>query len=366
MIKHAAYVYRNADPDEGGGGFADAADTSTVDASLNISTAAPDTGAAPADGAKPANMLEAMFGKPDAAQDQSPEAVAQRARDERGRFAQKQAEAGLKPGEQPLKQPVKQPGAVDPNAMPEGLTPKAQVRFQELANTNKELTARVQEFEPIVQSARELQATFQEHGVKREQFTQAMEVVGLMNRGDLAGAQRVLEQQLRLISLHTGKPVGAVDTLADHPDLRERVDALQLTEADAIELARNRMVNQSRQNQARQQEEAQDRQQQSEQATKSGQIAVDRFCKARMADDLDYTRIEPLLLKQIQAGLLRGVPPSQWSNIVEKTYGLIKETAGMTRSAGQSTQVLRPTGGESPIAKPRSMHEAMWGNKAPA
>lgn len=362
MITNAAHVYRNAEPGDDGSSPVEPIVDTPVDTTPDPASAAPVT--PPVD--KTAAMMNAMFPKAEA--DQSPEAVAQRARDEAGRFAKKPVEAvqpQAKPGD-PAKPPVKpaeKPDAL--TAMPEGLTPKAQERFQALANTNKELSSKVQEYEPIVQSALGLQETFREHGVKREQFDQAMQVVGLMNRGDLEGAQRALEQQLRLISLHTGKPIGAVDALAEHPDLRDRVNNLQLTEADAIELARGRMVNGARQQQETQQREVQQRETQEQQAHDQGVLAVDKFCKDKMATDLDYARIEPILQKQIGA-LLKGVHPSRYAAIVEKTYDMIKETAGMTRTAAPSTSVLRPTGGASPASKPASMYESMWGTKAPA
>lgn len=353
--------YRSPEPGEDGAG--------TVDTTVNTGAegAAPpaDTGAtataAPADtGSKPGTMLEAMFGQEAKAPTEAEAAEAaakgqtiQQLRDEKGRFAGKAPEA-------PAADPTKKPPVVDPNAMPEGLTPKAQERFQTLANTNKELTARVQEYEPIVASARELQATFQTHGVKREQFDQAMEVVGLMNRGDLQGALRVLDEQRALISMHLGKPLPGADALANFPDLRQAVDNLQITEEHALELARGRTVqNYSQQAQQRQQAEQQSQQQAQEQH-QAGVRAVDGVCKRLEQSDMDYAAIEPMLLKEINDGLLRGVPPSEWARIVEKTYGLIKQTASATRSSAPSTTVLRPTGGESPRQAPKTMHEAMW------
>jgi hypothetical protein len=247
--------------------------------------------------------------------------------------------------------------------MPEGLTAKAQERFQTLANTNKELTARVTEWEPIVQSALALQDTFIQNGIKREQFDQAMQVVGLMNRGDLQGALQALDEQRRLISLHLGQSLPGVDALAEHPDLRAEVDNLQLTEQRALEIARSRMVQNHQQQASRQHQQVQQTQQQEERARNDSMVAVDRFCKARMADDMDYAAIEPLLLKQIEGGLLEGVPYQHRAALVEKTYGLIKQTASATRASGHTTSVLRPTGGESPRQTPKTMHEAMWGGR---
>lgn len=322
---------------------------------------------------KPTSMLEAMFPNKATETPEEQAAAEQRARDERGRFATK---APVDPNAPPV-DPTKKPA--DPSEltkMPEGLTPKAQERFQALANTNKELAGKLEAVSalvggnmdavaPMLQSAQALQQTFQEHGVRREQFDQGMQVIGMINRGDLEGAQKFMQEQLRLISLATGKPVGAVDTLAGHQDLRDAVDNLQMTEAHAIEVARSRLVQQNTQQAQQRQQQEHSQQKATQQAVHQGQLAVDKFCKTQMSSDLDYSKIEPLLLKEIQEGLLNGVPPQAWAGIVEKTYRLIKQTSATARQ-GQTTTVLRPTGGEAPTAKPKTGYEAMWGKPAPA
>jgi hypothetical protein len=317
---------------------------------------------------KPASMLEAMF-KPKAVEPlpgETQEQAAARVRDEKGRFATAPKDGQPKPhqAQQPGQKPGEQPAKPDPLAMPEGLTPKAQERFQALANTNKELTAKVGQFEPIVQSALELQQTFQTHGVKREQFDQAMQVVGLMNRGDLEGALRVIDEQRAILAMHLGRPVPGADPLAKFPDLREDVDNLRMPEARAIEIARTRTMQAGQQQQQQRQQQEENQQRQSQALVQQGTTSVDTFCKQMMKTDLDYARIEPLLLEQVQGGLLEGVPPNRWAAIVEKTYGLIKQTATSTRQQLPSTAVLRPTGGESPRQTPQTMHEAMWGKRA--
>jgi hypothetical protein len=363
-----ARLYRSPEPGDDGGGMAPAApvtpDATAAPVEAGTTTPAPDTG-------KPGTMLEAMFGqKQEATPEETAAAAAtgktvQQLRDERGRFAAGKAE--VQPD--PLKPKVEgQPE--DPTQMPEGLSPKAQQRFQVLANTNRELSAKIEEAQPIVESARALQATFHENGIKREQFEEAMKVVGLMNKGDLRGALAALDEQRALISMHLGVPIPGANALAQYPDLQQAVDNLQITEQHALEIARGRMVQTQGQQQARQQvqerqqaERQQQSQQQAQQAVHQGQLAVDAFCKARQTDDMDYARIEPLLLAQVKEGLLEGVPPQRWAALIQKTYGLIKQTAQSTRMAGPTTSVLRPTGGESPRQAPKTMHEAMWGAK---
>lgn len=368
--------YRNDEPGADGMGddtIITAPPAENADLS-NGGTGADTTAASTVTDTKPASMLDAMFPKKaETAEEKA--AAEQRERDEKGRFAAKAPTDPNAPPVDPTKKPPVDPA--DLTKMPDGLTPKAQERFQALANTNKELTGKLEAVSslvggnldavaPMLQSVQALQQTFQEHGVKREQFEQGMQVIGMINRGDLESAQKVLEEQLRLISLATGKPLGTVDALADFPDLRERVDSLQLSETDAIELARNRMAQRQQQTQQTQQREQQEQQQATQQSIQQGQIAVDKFCKAQMSNDLDYAKIEPILLKEIKDGLLQGVPPEAWAGIVQKTYKLIKETSAMTRTQTQTTTVLRPNGGESPAAKPKSAFEAMWGKSQPA
>jgi hypothetical protein len=373
-------VFRNSDPDadSGGGGFVETPAPSTAATPEPVDTTA-QPGAAADTG--PKDMLEAMFGQkgaPATEAEQQEAAAAgktvQQVRDERGRFA------GKAPTEQqgrpdPTKQ-AQAPKTVDKpeHQMPEGLTAKAQERFQTLVNSNKELSAKVAEVQPIVEQAMGLQQTFRDNGIKREQFDQAMHVVGLMNRGDLRGALAALDEQRKLISLTLGESLPGADALADFPDLRQAVDNLQITEQHALEIARGRFnQGQQRQNAQRQQQETQrqqaqqDQQQQYQTAARDAQIAVDKFCQTMQKADLDFARIEPMLLEQIKGGLLQDVPPHRWPELVQKTYGLIKQTAGQVRgSSGATSMALRPTGGEAPTAQPKTQYEAMWGKPRPA
>lgn len=298
---------------------------------------------------KPSSMLDAIS----QSLDREIDPATGQPRDERGRFATKAADP-QKPPVQPTK------AEEDPLQMPEGLGAKAQERFQKLANTNKELVGQVEQLSEQVNYVRD---TFQQHGIQREQFEQAASVIGMMNRGDLEGALKVLDEQRKLIAIAMGKPIAGTDALADFPQLRNAVDEGRLDEESALELARARMREQAINSRAQRQNEQAQSEQAQEHAFTDGQRAIDAFCKKMEATDVDFPRIEEMLLPEIQ-NILRGVPPNQWAQAVETQYRLIKKAAGTRQSNGSTGPVLRPTGQGAPGTAPKSMYEAMWGSRA--
>ena len=357
--------------DEGGDLGASAAETVTPTAAP-APIEAPAAPAAPASAALatgPASMLDAV-------------SAALQPRDELGRFTFKDAAgnavdaqgnlapngAAAAPGAAPAPvaaAPVEPPQPEDPLAMPDGLGQKAQERFQKLANTVKEQAAQLEQATGAVEY---VQTQFKEHGVQQPQFEQAVQVIGMINRGDFQGAQRVLLEQLQQLSLLSGQPMTSIDPLADHPDLRQRVDGLLISEADALEIARHRQMGnmreqaqQRQQQQVQQQREQEQAQQAQQQAVDKGLQDIDTFCKRMQSSDLDYQAIEAQLLPVIPE-LIKDVPPTRWGAVIKLQYDTIKNTAGRVRQQTPSTgMALRPTGQASPSASPKSMHEAMWG-----
>lgn len=332
--------------EEGGGGGAPV-ETVAPAAEISADVAAPEV-AAPTEPAGPKTMLEAMF-----------------ARDEKGRFATKpEAEPGAAPA--PLSKPAETAKVVTPTnpddiaAMPEGLGPKAQERFQKLATVNRELTERTQQLDTQVSYVRD---TFQQHGIQREQFEQATQVIGALNRGDFAAAQQMLTEQLRQVSLMTGQTMPGVDALSDFPDLRQKVDQLQISEQDAMEVARLRASQsavQGHYQQERQQRLASEQQQQTFNTARAG---VDAWVKDMAAKDLDWPVIEEQLLPDLK-GLLADVPPGAWVNVLQAQYNVLKRAStAFRRTAAPVAAInpLRPMGAGAPHRTPTTMHEAMFG-----
>lgn len=354
MNKLLRYLFRFLMPSimEGeGGGTPIESTPAAIEAPVDTSTPA-----ASAEG-QPATMLDAISRHFE--------------RDEQGRFkspAEQAASAaaaapGALPGAKPAADPLKPAAEDDPTAMPEGLGQKAQERFQKLAGTVKELTQQTQALNEQVGYVRD---TFQQHGITQPQFEQAAEVLGMLNKGDYRGALQVLDQQRQQIALALGEPLPGVDALAGFPDLRQRVDGLLMTEADAIELARHRQTQGYQRQQYEQQQSQQREQQGQQQAIQTAQSAVDTWWKQTAATDIDAPAIEAKLLPHIPA-LLQGVPPAAWANVIQQQYRILKEAAGSFRrqpSPQGGGDPLRPTGsGSAPQQRPGSMEEAMWGKR---
>lgn len=359
----------------GGGGVAAPAAPAPAPSAEPAATPAPASPPAPvpSEPAAPTSMLDAITQGLD------------RPRDSQGRFTQKDPNAPASPPAAiaavpalaPGVAPAAPPAAAAPPApapalaqpeddlqLPEGLTPGAQQRFQKLANTVREQTQQLEQRDQQIGYVRD---TFQQHGIKQEQFEQAAGVIGMMNRGDFAGAQKVLEQQLQQIALITGTPPSAIDALADYPDLRQAVDGMQVTEAHALEIARGRAQRFQAEQHTQRQNQEQQSQQQAQQAVQTATNAVDGFCKRMMASDLDYAAIEAQLLPEL-SNLLRGLPPATWQNAVETQYRMLKNAASKFKAAAPApapATVLRATGQGSPAAAPKTAYEAMWGKPAP-
>lgn len=290
-------------------------------------------------------------------------------RDELGRFAspaeKAAAEAAAKPADaQKPADPPKQPDAPeDITAMPDGLGQKAQERFQRLASTNRELTEKAQSLEAQVGYIRD---TFQTHGIKQDQFEQAVGFIGAINRGDYQAVEQALLGQLQQLALLTGKNYGgAADPLASFPDLRQKVDGLQIAEADAIEVARLRQQQAQRQQADQSQRQQIEQEQGQQQAVQAAQNDIDTWWKQTASADLDAPAIEAQLLPHIPT-LLQGVPPQSWARVVKAQYQILKNAAGAFRQSSGSPAIptLRPTGaGAQPQARPQSMQEAMWGRR---
>lgn len=289
-------------------------------------------------------------------------AAGDRVRDELGRFASKEGQQSVdnKPETvdgQPAKpadaaKPAEQTG--DEFAVPEGLTPKAKERFESLVTKIKDTSAALETMQADMNQFREIVSQSQ---ASPEEFVQALDYIRMVNTGDLRGALQVLDAQRQMLALAIGQPLPGADPLAAFPDLRQRVDAYQMDEQAAIEIARARQAQsvqlrqQSAQQQAYQQEE-------SARAEKQSAVAeIDKLSAQWARTDPDFAHKEDIILKQLPE-IARAFPPSMWARQVQILYQTISAMPA-AQAVRHNPPPLRASGQTAGARQPTSMLEAL-------
>jgi hypothetical protein len=293
-------------------------------------------------------------------------------RDDQGRFAGGVKEVPGEPAKAPEPAavaapvaPVK-PEADDITAMPEGLAPKAQERFQKLANINREVTQQLDYVRGVFKTqehftqAAEAVRAFEEHRIQPEQFQAAVGFLSAINRGDFASAQQMLTEQLRQVSLMTGQTVPGVDALAEFPDLRQAVDGFQITEQHAVELARMRNVQRAQTQHTERVNTERQSQQHAQQVRERALSDIDAWTRQMAAQDIDWPAVETQVLPHLKE-LVSGVPPQRWLNVVQAHVKALKGALANTRPAATPEPApLRPMGAGATQRTPKTMFEAMF------
>jgi DNA repair exonuclease SbcCD ATPase subunit len=253
----------------------------------------------------------------------------------------------------------KQPDPVN-DPIPDEIQGRTRQRMEQLIKHVKEST---NEATRIRQERDDLVDMVQQTGATPEQFNDALQYLAAVNSGDparVAAAIQTLQRELTALSQMTGQPVPGVDTLANHPDLRQAVEAGDLSEAHARELAAAR--DQRAFAQARTTQATQARQQQDEQAQQieSGRQALNAL-EAQLKADPDYARKRAILIPTLQP-VLAQLHPSQWAQTFQNAYQQLKLGPAPVppRAAPGGQQPLRARQPAGQTAKaPTSLLEAI-------
>lgn len=272
--------------------------------------------------------------------------------------------APKKPEEQQPKQPeakdAAQPGKEeDPYKMPEGLGEKAQARFQSLVESNKEKDTKIEQMTAQVTDMQEAQTWLRENLLTDEQA--AADLVGFadyrkaLTSGDYQTAQAILQEQVNQLALISGQQLQA-DPLKDFPDLRQRVDGLELDMASAMEIAKARQFQGLQQQQAQRQQQSQQQQQEQQQMVEQTLSAVDALAVKWSQNDPDYPAKEAIIQQQLPR-ILKTVPLAQVPAQVEILYDSL---AGVvSQQPKPNVRPLRPMGASGGNAVPQTSLEAV-------
>lgn len=217
------------------------------------------------------------------------------------------------------------------------LSPKAQNRFQELTQTLREKDTQLAEANKAIDFVRQ---TIGETPQAIENFKAFGAYQRAIETGDIETAQKVLVGQLEQLAMLSGKASITVDPLAAFPDLRGKVDAFELDEQTALELARSRTVQQNQQRFVELQHQTQQQQLETQQARIAGQQAVGSLCEHLAATDPDYLAKERVLLEQV-AVIRDNYPPHMWATQLQLAYNVATQAL---KAQQQSLQPRRNPG----------------------
>lgn len=265
--------------------------------------------------------------------DPSKAADGTRERDEHGRFkplkskeatpdpAKAGADKGAKPPEGEAKPAAKQPDPVN-DPIPDDVKGKTRERMETLIKTAKEVTTRAEKAET---DRAELLGYVAETRATPEQFTQALGYLKAVNSGDPAQirtAIKTVQAELNALSRMIGEPIPGVDLLAEHQDLKEALEAGDLSQQHAQEIAAARAMR-ATQNQASQHQTEQQRVQQE---VASGKAALNQLEAQLTATDPQYAAKRAIIVPMLQP-VLSQLHPSKWAAAFKEAYAKLPATA---------------------------------------
>lgn len=237
---------------------------------------------------------------------------------------------------------------------PEGISKKAQERFRSMVSRVKEKDEQISRLNADLEGIR---SVMKDTGARPEDFAMAFDYLKAVSSGNMDSVGAILKEQLRQYTLATGRNLEMPDPLSDHPDLRERVNAYQMGEDAALEMARMRNIQSQRQQQERQYFEQQQGQQQIMQTRQQAMSEVDRMGSEWAARDPDYKFKEEIILKQIPM-IAQNFPPNQWPQQVHMLYQTLSAMPAQ-KHVSSAHAPLRASGQTAGNRQPNSMLEAL-------
>ena len=236
-----------------------------------------------------------------------------------------------------------------------GLSEKAQKRFRDLVNSNKDIERRLSGFQEVISDSK----------VTPQDMVDLLSYGKAIRTGNFDQARAILAEQARQLELASGKAVELGDPLSDYPDLKNGVDDMELTRDHALELARVRRTNQVMQHQQDREQRNNETQNVQTKAIQQGFSDVQGLAVTWAKSDLDWASKEPMLVKR--AGQIQqNYPPHQWGAMARIAYDEITDTLKTARPATQrrDPSPLRPNAIGGGAKEPANLHEAMWGSQA--
>lgn len=250
--------------------------------------------------------------------------------------------------------------------------PKTNERFQKVTEGYKQEKARadaasaeLEKYKGSFESLRSL--GFQdEHAA--DDLVQFAGYRNILATGDVAAFREVMAAQVKQFEQMHGKRVQIeASALDDFQDLKDKVGNYEMSEDDALEIARIR-TNKQRTEQAQQAQRAgQETEQARQEAIQSAIGQVGAMEAAWRKSDPDAAVLIPQLKAQME-DIARNFPPEQWPQIVKMQWTALKKAAAEfsnkdtsaarpLRAAGHTAGLLEPTNPQDAVLQALGLND---------
>ncbi len=208
---------------------------------------------------------------------------------------------------------------------------RGQKRVRELVAGYKKLESEANELREVNQGVVE---AITQTGMAPAELASTLEfcrLVGSDDEKNLRVAVEILEQQRKVLYQRLGEAAPGIDPLEGYPDLREKVEGMELSEEDALELARFRRMQAQQQLTTQQQQAMQRQEQEYAQHVNAFRQQAGAFFSS-VATDPDYQAKEKKIAEYFQRPgkvqeFVQKFSPHQWLDQLKFMYENIPSPA---------------------------------------
>ena len=227
-------------------------------------------------------------------------------------------EKAEKPKDEEPPEDGKEPDPVN-DPIPESVTQRTRERIESLVS-------RVKETEQYKANYTELVGMIESTGATPEAFNNMLNYMRMVNSKDPDDRRQALkaaQSELRALAVQLGeKDVPGFNPVSEFDDLQRAVEAQELSEDMAREIAVNRLKQQdelTRQTQSQQEQQAQ---MSAQQAVQQGQQSLTQL-ETQLRADPEYQAKRDILVPMLK-NTMRQIHPSQWAGVFEEAYRNLK------------------------------------------
>lgn len=211
--------------------------------------------------------------------------------------------------------------------IPDTLNKSTQTRIRGLIDNVKTVSS---ERDAAVAESQQVFSAIEETGASPEQYAATLGVLKMFNSDDPKlnrEALTVLTNMSRDLSLRIGEGAQYVD-LKDYPDLSADVEAGELSEQRAKEIAASRLQATHAETRRNERAAATSDAERTQQLIEQGKQELNAFGESLKADPR-YAQIYPQFTS-ILSTTLREVHPTKWREVAERTYQQLKDTTPLS------------------------------------